>query len=62
VKHINVTPERLPALGDVRSCGTGERIWVATVMRKRDDWPRYSEAIMAAFSRGASVRWSTGDN
>lgn len=60
--HMYLTPDRLPALGDVRACGAGERLWVSPKMRQRDDWSRYVEAISAAVSRGASLRWTVGDD
>ena len=60
--HLFLTPDRLPALGDVRACGTGERIYVSRTMREHGQWSRYVDAIASAVSRGASIRWTTGDN
>lgn len=60
--HTHVTPERMPAYGDVRALGKGDRLWVSPKMRDLKEWPRYNEAIMAAFGRGASLRWTVGDD
>lgn len=46
-----------PAIGDVRSMGEGDVIWLGADARERKDWGRYQEAMAQAISRGADIRW-----
>lgn len=52
-----ITPGTAHALGDVRALGAGDTVLVHDGAHKRKDWPRYVDAIAAAVSRGAEVRW-----
>lgn len=52
-----ISKGRAPALGDIRSLGAGDTVWAQSDARERKDWPRYVDAIAAAVSRGADVRW-----
>lgn len=52
-----ITPESAPALGDTRTLGEGDTVWIAPAARQRKDWSRQVEAIAAAVSKGAEVRW-----
>lgn len=47
-----------PALGDVRSMGEGDTVWLTPEAPQRKDWPRYTDALMVALTRGADVRWA----
>ncbi|GGU49162.1 hypothetical protein GCM10010289_82150 [Streptomyces violascens] len=53
-----ITADAAPALGDVRQMGHGDTLWLAQGARERSDWSRCVEALGAAVSRGAEVRWS----
>ncbi|MCY0926256.1 hypothetical protein OTB20_08555 [Streptomyces sp. H27-H1] len=44
-----------PALGDVRSAGPGDLIYIRRAATSRKDWPRYWEAAGVALARGAFV-------
>lgn len=44
-----------PALGNIPHLGEGDWIYVHESASKRLDWPRYWEAIGAAFVRGARI-------
>lgn len=52
-----ITGDYAPALGDVRAMGAGDIVALGEGATGRRDWPRYAEAIMAAVSKGAEVRW-----
>lgn len=52
-----VTANWASALGDVRALGEGDTVLLSAGARRRPDWSRYVEAIAAAVSRGAEVRW-----
>lgn len=45
-----------PALGDVRTMGPGDTIWLGPGVETRRDWPRYADAIVQAITRGAEAR------
>jgi len=51
-----ITYSDAPALGDVRTMGEGDVIWLHANVETRKDWSRYVDAIGAAISRGAEVR------
>jgi len=53
----SVSASSAPALGDVRAMGEGDTVVLGDGAVQRRDWPRYAEAIMAAVSKGAEVRW-----
>jgi hypothetical protein len=44
-----------PALGDIRAAGTGDVIYIRPDATSRRDFPKYWEAVGAAFVRGAQV-------
>jgi len=44
-----------PALGDVRAAGDGDCIYIRPDATTRADFPKYWEAVGAAFARGAQV-------
>jgi hypothetical protein len=44
-----------PALGDVRSAGPDDCIYIRASASTRKDWPRYWEAAGVALARGAFV-------
>lgn len=46
-----------PALGDIRSMAEGDTVWLTEAVDDRDDWGRILDALSAAISRGAAVRW-----
>ncbi|OKI71402.1 hypothetical protein AMK15_01885 [Streptomyces sp. MJM1172] len=46
-----------PALGDIRRMGEGDTIALTDATRERKDWGRIVDALSAAVSRGAGVRW-----
>lgn len=46
-----------PALGDVRLLGKGDSIFLRKGWTERRDGSRYADAVMAAVTRGADVRW-----
>ena len=52
-----ITATSAPALGDVRAYGTGDTVWLAPDARSRKDFGRYVDALAAALSRGADIRW-----
>lgn len=52
-----ITGEASPAMGDIRALGTGDIIWLAPDSLTRKDWGRLLDAIAAAVSYGADVRW-----
>jgi hypothetical protein len=45
-------------MGDVRAMGAGDTIWLTPEAPFRDDWARYTDALMVALTRGADIRWS----
>ncbi|MGV9546817.1 hypothetical protein [Streptomyces ardesiacus] len=44
-----------PALGDVRSAGPGDLVYILPDATSRKDWAKYWEAVGVALSRGAQV-------
>lgn len=44
-----------PALGDVRSAGPGDLVYILPDATTRKDFPKYWEAVGVALSRGAQV-------
>jgi hypothetical protein len=46
-----------PALGDIRRMGSGDTIALTDAAKERKDWGRIVDALAAAVSRGAGVRW-----
>lgn len=54
---ILIGPDKAPALGDVRTLGQGDSIFLRKGWADRRDGGRYAEAISAAVLRGADVRW-----
>lgn len=52
-----ISAEAAPALGDVRQAGAGQTVWLRAGVTARKDWPRYADALMAALTRGAEIRW-----
>jgi hypothetical protein len=46
-----------PALGDIRAMGRGDTVYLTEATPDREDWGRILDALSAAISRGASVRW-----
>ncbi|MYR43103.1 hypothetical protein [Streptomyces sp. SID5910] len=44
-----------PALGDVRSAGPGDLVYILPDATTRKDFPKYWEAAGVALSRGAQV-------
>lgn len=44
-----------PALGDVRSAGAGDLVYILPDATGRKDFPKYWEAAGTAFVRGAQV-------
>ncbi|MER7922144.1 hypothetical protein ABTY96_03235 [Streptomyces sp. NPDC096057] len=44
-----------PALGDVRSAGPGDLIYIRPDATTRRDFPKFWEAAGVAFARGAQV-------
>lgn len=57
VTAVRISRDCAPALGDVRQLGPGDWISLGPGANERADWPRYLDAIAAAISRGAEVRW-----
>lgn len=55
---MKISPATLPALGDVRAQGAGNVLIIDTDMRTHEHWPRYTEAIASAVSKGAGVQWT----
>lgn len=45
-----------PPLGDIRTMGRGDTLWLDAEVEKRKDWGHYADAITAAVSRGAEIR------
>lgn len=45
-----------PAIGDIRTMGEGDVIWLHANVESRKDWPRYADALITAVTRGAEVR------
>ncbi len=52
---VDIRPESAPALGDVRTLGEGDHIYIYAGADKREDWPRYLAAVTHAVGRGANV-------
>jgi hypothetical protein len=52
--------EAAPALGDIRTMGEGDTLWLSPGVEGRKDWGRYLDAAAAATTRGADVRWVRG--
>lgn len=46
-----------PALGDIRTMGQGDTVWLAEGVEDREDWGRYLDALATATTRGVDVRW-----
>jgi hypothetical protein len=44
-----------PALGDVRSAGPGDLVYILPDATSRKDFPKYWEAAGTALARGAQV-------
>jgi hypothetical protein len=57
VTAVRISATCAPALGDVRNLGVGDWVALGEGATDRRDWPRYAEAIAAAVTRGADVRW-----
>lgn len=55
---VRIAREKAPPLGDIRSMQRGDVVVLVDGVTERRDWPRYADAIIAAVSRGAEVRWS----
>ena len=55
-KPHTVSLASAPALGDLRKLQTGDVVLVRADAVKRNDWPRYSDALTVAHNRGADVR------
>lgn len=51
-----ITYASAPAVGDVRTMGNGDVIWLHVNVETRKDWPRFADAIAQAVTRGAEVR------
>lgn len=47
-----------PAIGDIRALGSGDTVWITPEANQRKDFGRYIDAVAAAVSRGADVRWA----
>jgi hypothetical protein len=54
--EVLITTKSAPALGDVRTLGTGDTVYMVTGWTARKDAPRYLDAVSAAVTRGADVR------
>lgn len=52
-----ITADAAPAMGDVRTMGIGDTLWLEGGVWNRRDWGRYVFVIAEAVSRGADVRW-----
>lgn len=52
-----ISDTNAPAMGDIRLMGAGDTLWLISSAKARKDWPRYTDAIGAAVTRGADVRW-----
>ena len=50
-----ITPDRVPALGDIRKAGAGDWIYVSRLAPSHADWPRIWDALGVAFARGARI-------
>lgn len=50
-----ITKDTAPALGNVRTLGSGDAIVLRPDATQRKDWARYQHAIGEAVSRGAGV-------
>ena len=57
--NMKLSVDYAPAMGDVRTLGTGDTLWLIRGAEKRPDWPRYTDAIAQAVGRGADARWAT---
>lgn len=55
LKRLRATS--LPASGDIRAMGEGDILEIDKDVRSLKEWPRYTDAIRHAVSKGASVRW-----
>lgn len=55
----HLTTASPPALGDIRAMREGDVIDISRAMRQHKQWSRYVEAIAAALSKGAEIRWTT---
>jgi hypothetical protein len=53
--NVVITKDQAPALGDVRTMGTGDTILVRPNASQRKDWSRYLLAVTQAVARGADV-------
>lgn len=54
-RYISYTSS--PALGEIRRMGAGDTIALTEAVQERKDWGRILDALSAAISRGAGVRW-----
>jgi hypothetical protein len=54
---VRISFEAAPSLGDVRAAGEGVTLTLVHGVTQRKDWGRYQDAIAAAITRGAEVRW-----
>jgi len=46
-----------PAMGNVRTLGDGDTLWLERPIRESREWCRYVDAVRHAVNRGADVRW-----
>lgn len=58
IAHVYIGADIAPAMGDVRAMGYGDTIHILPGATLRPDWPRYTDAIGIAVTRGAEVRQS----
>jgi hypothetical protein len=47
-------------MGDVRTMGEGDTVWLEPAIREGKEWSRYVDAVRHAVTRGADVRWVRG--
>lgn len=52
---LQISRDAGPPLGALRSLGVGDYVRVHPDAPNRDDWPRYWDALGAAFVRGARI-------
>lgn len=52
-----ITGDGAPALGDIRTLGEGDTVWLSPGVDDRPDWGRYLDALAHAITRGTEVRW-----
>lgn len=56
-RSVRVGSLSAPALGEIRLLPAGSTVYLLRGAPKRQDWPRYVDAIASAVAHGVSVIW-----